>query len=294
MLRAGANDLGGTLMEETISRMAGSEHGSAKTVEELVEIGAGIGRMTASFTRLFAKVIACDLDVAFLERCRETVAQFGRPERLQTSPVVDGRTIALADDSADVAFSYITFQHCHRDDALTLTNEAIRVVRPGGHVMLNYRTWTSRDALLWPAGKVVRGLWRIPKLGPAVARRRSLARFGWQANRLAPHEVMNVVGAALDDVHQLVVVVPVDGRAAEMLPQNGGLGRRQQQLVGGVALEQVGHGPSVYYRSSSLKTGAAQTLQIDLHRRMIRLEITAAGVKAHPGARRGAAEGEPG
>ncbi|MDN5901300.1 MAG: bifunctional FO biosynthesis protein CofGH, partial [Brachybacterium sp.] len=35
MLNAGANDLGGTLMEETISRMAGSEHGSAKTVEEL-------------------------------------------------------------------------------------------------------------------------------------------------------------------------------------------------------------------------------------------------------------------
>jgi FO synthase len=44
MLQAGCNDLGGTLMEETISRMAGSEHGSAKTVEELTEIGAGIDR----------------------------------------------------------------------------------------------------------------------------------------------------------------------------------------------------------------------------------------------------------
>ncbi|MCW2844396.1 MAG: fbiC, partial [Nocardioides sp.] len=44
MLRAGANDVGGTLMEETISRMAGSEHGSAKTVAELTEIGAGIDR----------------------------------------------------------------------------------------------------------------------------------------------------------------------------------------------------------------------------------------------------------
>jgi FO synthase len=44
MLRAGANDLGGTLMEETISRMAGSEHGSAKTVAELTEIAAGAGR----------------------------------------------------------------------------------------------------------------------------------------------------------------------------------------------------------------------------------------------------------
>ncbi|MFE2998247.1 bifunctional FO biosynthesis protein CofGH [Nocardia sp. NPDC059246] len=44
MLNGGANDLGGTLMEETISRMAGSEHGSAKTIEELTEIASGIGR----------------------------------------------------------------------------------------------------------------------------------------------------------------------------------------------------------------------------------------------------------
>jgi FO synthase len=44
MLTGGANDLGGTLMEETISRMAGSEHGSAKTVAELVAIADGIGR----------------------------------------------------------------------------------------------------------------------------------------------------------------------------------------------------------------------------------------------------------
>ncbi len=53
MLRAGANDVGGTLMEETISRMAGSEHGSAKTVEELVEIGAGIGRPVVERTTTY-------------------------------------------------------------------------------------------------------------------------------------------------------------------------------------------------------------------------------------------------
>ena len=44
MLGGGADDLGGTLMEETISRMAGSQHGSAKTVAELTAIAAGIGR----------------------------------------------------------------------------------------------------------------------------------------------------------------------------------------------------------------------------------------------------------
>jgi FO synthase len=55
MLRAGANDLGGTLMEETISRMAGSEHGSAKTVEELVDIGAGIGRPVVERTTTYRR-----------------------------------------------------------------------------------------------------------------------------------------------------------------------------------------------------------------------------------------------
>jgi FO synthase len=54
MLRAGANDVGGTLMEETISRMAGSEHGSAKTVAELTEIGAGIGRPVRERTTTYA------------------------------------------------------------------------------------------------------------------------------------------------------------------------------------------------------------------------------------------------
>ncbi|OZD81856.1 7,8-didemethyl-8-hydroxy-5-deazariboflavin synthase [Rhodococcus sp. 05-2256-B2] len=44
MLNGGANDLGGTLMEETISRMAGSQNGSEKTVAELREIADGIGR----------------------------------------------------------------------------------------------------------------------------------------------------------------------------------------------------------------------------------------------------------
>ena len=39
MLRGGVNDLGGTLMEETISRMAGSANGSYKTISQLT--GAG-------------------------------------------------------------------------------------------------------------------------------------------------------------------------------------------------------------------------------------------------------------
>jgi FO synthase len=43
-LRGGVNDLGGTLMEETISRMAGSQHGSYKTISELAALVAPTGR----------------------------------------------------------------------------------------------------------------------------------------------------------------------------------------------------------------------------------------------------------
>ena len=55
MLTGGANDLGGTLMEETISRMAGSEHGSAKSVAELVAIAEGIGRPARQRTTTYVK-----------------------------------------------------------------------------------------------------------------------------------------------------------------------------------------------------------------------------------------------
>jgi FO synthase len=54
MLRSGADDLGGTLMEETISRMAGSEHGSFKTVAELTDIAAGIDRPVRERTTTYA------------------------------------------------------------------------------------------------------------------------------------------------------------------------------------------------------------------------------------------------
>jgi FO synthase len=46
-LRWGVNDLGGTLMEESISRMAGSQHGVRLEVEELVDAALRAGRRAA-------------------------------------------------------------------------------------------------------------------------------------------------------------------------------------------------------------------------------------------------------
>ncbi|MEV5889782.1 bifunctional FO biosynthesis protein CofGH [Nonomuraea fuscirosea] len=69
VLQGGVNDLGGTLMEETISRMAGSENGSYKTISELREMVAVTGRPA-----------------------RQRTTEYGVPseERLAASAVSDG------------------------------------------------------------------------------------------------------------------------------------------------------------------------------------------------------------
>ncbi|WP_127355311.1 bifunctional FO biosynthesis protein CofGH [Actinacidiphila soli] len=58
MLRSGANDLGGTLMEETISRMAGSSYGSYKSIQDLVAIADAAGRPHRQRTTTYGEVTA--------------------------------------------------------------------------------------------------------------------------------------------------------------------------------------------------------------------------------------------
>ena len=55
-LRWGVNDLGGTLMEESISRMAGSYHGTMLTADQLVGAAHAAGRPAAERTTLYETV----------------------------------------------------------------------------------------------------------------------------------------------------------------------------------------------------------------------------------------------
>ena len=55
-LRWGVNDLGGTLMEENISRMAGADHGVRLEPAELARAAHGAGRPAAQRTTLYGRV----------------------------------------------------------------------------------------------------------------------------------------------------------------------------------------------------------------------------------------------
>jgi FO synthase len=52
-LRWGVNDLGGTLMEENISRMAGSQHGVKLEVDDLIAAARAAGRIPAQRDTLY-------------------------------------------------------------------------------------------------------------------------------------------------------------------------------------------------------------------------------------------------
>jgi FO synthase len=64
VLAAGANDLGGVLMNESISRAAGASHGQELTVDELFQAAASAGRPLKQRTTLYKDVVRRESEVA--------------------------------------------------------------------------------------------------------------------------------------------------------------------------------------------------------------------------------------
>jgi hypothetical protein len=83
---------------------------------------------------------------------------------------------------------------------LALTTEAVRVTRPGGRIVLNYRSRSGVDVVLLPLGGLTRAMFRIPRFGTWLAQRRWAARLGWQANRLHPDDILRSTGSALTGI----------------------------------------------------------------------------------------------
>ena len=56
LLQAGVNDLGGTLMDENISRAAGAEHGQGASAEKFERLIGPLGRRLVQRTTLYGRV----------------------------------------------------------------------------------------------------------------------------------------------------------------------------------------------------------------------------------------------
>jgi len=84
VLRAGANDLGGTLMDENISRAAGATHGQAMDAAAFAGVVAPLGRPLEQRTTLYGPVLPSSSLGRFAPSARTNQSSSGRPAKPAT------------------------------------------------------------------------------------------------------------------------------------------------------------------------------------------------------------------
>ncbi len=115
-----------------------------------LEIGCGIGRMTAALADRFGSVIGLDVSREMLRGAEQALV--GRDNI--TLIHGNGRDLSgVADASVDVVFSYIVLQHVPTADGqLSYLREVRRVLRPGGVAGLQIRSNSAKARALDWAG----------------------------------------------------------------------------------------------------------------------------------------------
>ena len=77
LLQSGANDLGGTLMDENISRAAGADHGTEVTAEDFRRIVEPLGRTLVQRTTLYGRPDPSNLPLEPTRRSRISIPVAG-------------------------------------------------------------------------------------------------------------------------------------------------------------------------------------------------------------------------
>jgi SAM-dependent methyltransferase len=145
--------------------------------QTVLEIGCGMGRMTARLAELYGTVIALDVSPEMLARARAALT--GHPN---ISYVLGGGTDLAGIDtgSVDAVFSYIVLQHVPTvAGQLNYLRESRRVLRPGGVAAIQIRTNTL----------TARGLDWAGHLRHRLRGRRTLDK-AWRGTRVSQRELL--------------------------------------------------------------------------------------------------------
>ena len=98
----------------------------------VVDVGGGPGHYTAAFRAAGARCLLVDVDL-------DEIAVRG-PDARDTI-VGTAAQLPFADGSVDMVFSSNMLEHVRDPDLVR--NELVRVLRPGGHLVLSYTNWLS-------------------------------------------------------------------------------------------------------------------------------------------------------
>lgn len=178
---------------------------NAPEAASMLEIGCGVGRMTRSFARRFARVYALDISPEMIARARA----FHSDERNVLWLLGDGTGLApLATGSLDFVFSYLVLQHLPTKElTLGYVREVLRVLKPGGVFLFQFNSrfthamnWKGR--LIWSVidrlRRPVLGL-RLESLSRGLCRALGLDEFAagqtWRGASLEVREVLETLWA---------------------------------------------------------------------------------------------------
>jgi len=135
---------GGTAYKQFIA-----EDELIKGKESILDYGCGTGRLTEFMARDFKKVIGVDISAAMIAEGRQRLKELENVEFLET----DGKSIQLPDESVNLVFSYLVFQHIKERVMVENTfKEIYRVLTPGGIFKVLLRSDKQKDMNRWWSG----------------------------------------------------------------------------------------------------------------------------------------------
>ena len=108
--------------------------------EQVLDLGCGNGNVTLAAARLEAELTAVDPSVRLLQAARARAEQAGVNARFLTG---EGARIEVPDDSFDVVIA--VFSVIFAPDAKACAEEMLRVVRPGGRLLIT--SWLAEGAI---------------------------------------------------------------------------------------------------------------------------------------------------
>ena len=119
-------DSSGEASRLALLRLLGDRHDPKWTV---LEVGCGIGRMLRPLARDFVRLYGIDVSAEMIDRSRQWLAGLDNVETFETSGVDLAR---FADESFDLVYSYVAFQHMPRPVFEAYLAEINRVLGHGG------------------------------------------------------------------------------------------------------------------------------------------------------------------
>jgi ubiquinone/menaquinone biosynthesis C-methylase UbiE len=114
-----------------------------------LDFGCGVGRLSQALAEHFDQVIGVDVSAPMLRRAAELAADSPVRDRLEFRLNDRPDLALLADASVDLVYSSLVLQHLPRSLAAGYLGEFVRVLRPGGLVVVQVASAPTRSVKGW-------------------------------------------------------------------------------------------------------------------------------------------------